>query len=76
MAQQTVDLNPGQSQQVSFEVVPTEAKVYQVVVDGLTGSFSAIAAPPVTFDPWVYDTNESCYIELEELIQATNNYYA
>lgn len=39
-----VTLNPGHSQQVSFQVVPTEAGPYQVSVNGLTGGFTAI--PP------------------------------
>ncbi len=42
----TITLNLGQSQQVSFEVVPTEAGLYQVSVNGLPGSFRATAAPP------------------------------
>ncbi len=41
----SVSLNPGQSQQVTFEVRPQEAGVYGVNVDGLTGSFTA--KPPL-----------------------------
>lgn len=40
----TVTLSPGQSRQVSFQVVPKEVGIYGVSVDGLTGSFRAI--PP------------------------------
>ncbi len=45
MAEQTVSLQPSESQQVSFEAIPHEARMYQVSVDGLTGSFRAIALP-------------------------------
>jgi len=45
MAQQTVSLAPGESKAISFEVTPTEAKTYQVSVDGLSGSFVATTAP-------------------------------
>lgn len=41
MAEKTVSLEPGQSEAVSFEVTPAEAKTFQVSVDGLTGSFVA-----------------------------------
>lgn len=40
-SQIAVSLAAGESKAVSFEVIPYEAKVYQVSVDGLTGSFSA-----------------------------------
>lgn len=42
MAEQTVELAPGESKEVSFEATPHEAKTYQVSVDGLTGTFKAI----------------------------------
>ncbi|MBA7683047.1 hypothetical protein ES703_91403 [subsurface metagenome] len=41
MAEKTVSLEPGQSEAVSFEVTPTEAKTFHVSVNGLTGSFVA-----------------------------------
>ncbi len=44
MAEQNVTLQPGESKVVSFEATPTVAKVYQVSVDGLTGSFEATEA--------------------------------
>lgn len=44
MAEQRVDLAPGESKEVSFEAIPQEAKTYQVSVDGLTGSFVATEA--------------------------------
>ncbi|GAI61248.1 unnamed protein product, partial [marine sediment metagenome] len=44
MAEQSVTLEPGESKVVSFEATPHEAKVYQVSVDGLTGSFEAVGA--------------------------------
>jgi len=40
-----VTLNPGESKVVSFQFIPQEVRIYQVSVDGLSGSFSAIAAP-------------------------------
>ena len=58
MAEKSVTLNPGEGKTVSFEVVPHEAKDYQVSVNGLTGSFKAISAPPsgeileVTWKRW------------------------
>ncbi len=45
MAEKTVSLEPGQSEAVSFEVTPAEAKTFQVSVDGLTGSFVATEVP-------------------------------
>lgn len=49
MATQNVSLNPGESKVVSFQAVPTEARTYQVSVNGLTGSFRAVAAPSLPF---------------------------
>lgn len=45
MAEQSVTLQPSESKVVSFEAVPHEARTYQVSVNGLTGSFRAIAKP-------------------------------
>lgn len=45
VAERTVTLEPGKSTTVSFEVTPTEIKTYQVLVDGLSGSFRATTAP-------------------------------
>ena len=45
MAKQTVTLNPGESQAVSFEAVPHEARTYRVAVNGLTRSFVATLPP-------------------------------
>ncbi len=45
VAEKSVTLQPEESKQVSFEVTPTEAKTYQVSVDGLTGSFIATEVP-------------------------------
>lgn len=41
MAEQTVTLAPGESKVVSFEVVPSTAKIHSVSVDGLIGTFTA-----------------------------------
>lgn len=43
----TVTLNPGESKIAAFEITPTEARTYQVFVDGLTGSFAAIPLPVI-----------------------------
>ena len=43
MAEQVVELQPGESKLVSFEAIPHEARTYHVSVDGLTGSFRAVA---------------------------------
>lgn len=45
MAEQTVELAPGESKPVSFEVTPEVAKTYSVSVDGLSGSFVATEVP-------------------------------
>lgn len=45
MAEQVVSLAPGESQVVSFEIVPDVAKTYSVSVDGLYGSFVATEVP-------------------------------
>ncbi len=42
----TVTLNPDESKVVAFEVTPIEAGVYNVSVNGLSGSFVASEAPP------------------------------
>jgi len=46
MTKQTVILDPGQSQNITFETVPDIAKEYQVQVNGLNGSFNAIQSVP------------------------------
>lgn len=38
-----------------------------------------VAMSPISlapFDPWIYDKDKSCYIEVEEVVQAANDYYA
>jgi len=45
MTEQSVTLQPGESQTVSFEMTPAVVKTYSVSVDGLTGSFKATAVP-------------------------------
>ena len=76
MAEQTVELQPGESKPVSFEAIPHEAKTYHISVDGLTGSFTAIAAPPPVFDPWSYDFNRDGVIGRAEYLQAVSDYFA
>lgn len=46
MAEKTVTLQPGESQVIAFEAIPSKAKFYQVSVNGLSGSFRAIAPVP------------------------------
>ena len=55
MAEQIVELAPGESKVISFEVTPHEAKTYQVQVDGLSGSFEAIN-PDLEFIEFNWDT--------------------
>lgn len=43
MAEQIVELVPGESKQVSFEITPNEAKAYNVSINGLSGVFTAYA---------------------------------
>lgn len=45
MAEQTVELQPGESKVITFPTVPIVAKSYSVSVDGLAGSFRAEALP-------------------------------
>lgn len=45
VAEQSVTLNPGESETVTFTVTPTEVKTYQATVDGLTGTFEATTRP-------------------------------
>lgn len=45
VTEETVVLNPGESETVSFEVTPSEAKTYSASVDGLSGSFRATETP-------------------------------
>ena len=49
MVEQSVTLQPGESKAVSFEATPQEARTYQVSVNGLTGSFIAVAPAPAKF---------------------------
>jgi hypothetical protein len=42
---QTVSLNPGETKSVPFTFTPMETGVYNVSVDGLSGSFEAILVP-------------------------------
>jgi hypothetical protein len=46
MASKEVTLTPGGSEVVTFEVTPSEARIYQVAVNGLAGSFVAIPVVP------------------------------
>ena len=45
----TVTLAPGEAKPVEFQFSPMEARVYQVSVDGLIGSFSVLEPPAAQF---------------------------
>ena len=45
----SVSLNPDESKAVTFTITPTEPGTYHVGVDGLVGSFVALAAPAYEF---------------------------
>jgi len=47
MTEQNVTLAPGERRSVSFEAIPQEARTFQVVVNGLAGSFTCtVRCPP------------------------------
>lgn len=73
METRQVTLDPGESQVVAFTYTPQQARTYYVAINGLSGSFEAIAGPPV-FDPWDYDLNVSCYIETDEMQTAIDDW--
>jgi len=45
----TVTLAPGEAKPVEFQFSPMEARVYQVSVDGLIGSFTVLEPPVAQF---------------------------
>ena len=45
----TVTLAPGEAKPVEWHVRPNEARVYQVSVDGLSGSFRVLEPPVAQF---------------------------
>ena len=49
VSSQTVELAPNQSRWVTFTATPNEARTYQVLVNGLTGTFRAIAKAVAKF---------------------------
>ncbi len=59
MAEQSVTLNPGESKVVTFEAVAHEAKVYQVTVNGLSGSFVATSPPVASLSGYVTEAGEA-----------------
>lgn len=58
MAEQVVELAPGEAKQVSFEVTPTEIKAYSVSVNGLTGSFSVFGVADIRVENLVIEPTE------------------
>ena len=71
MAEQNVTLEPGESKLVSFEAIPHEARTYQVVVDGLSGSFSAVAPPPPPLDITAF-----LDVVLSSTVRTLDDYYS
>lgn len=61
MAEQVVELQPSESQVVTFEATPSEAKTYQVIVDGLSGSFRAMAVPNISLESLTWDATPPFY---------------
>lgn len=76
MAEQTVELAPGESKTVSFGVTPTEAKSYSVSVDGLTGTFQAFEVPvaDIRVENLRIEPTE-CYVGDRVLISVTAKNY-
>lgn len=58
----TVTLNPGESKVVTFSYTPAIAKSYQVNIDGLIGSFMAIAPPPLQITKGTFSASGYTYI--------------
>lgn len=54
VSRQTVTLAINESKSVTFSGTPKEARTYQVSVNGLTGSFKAIAKPPLPPEEALY----------------------
>lgn len=51
MPTKEITLNPGEDERVSFIFTPTEARIHAVSINGLIGSFEALAvAPPLDVD--------------------------
>ena len=63
MAQQSIELAPGESREIVFEVTATTARTYNVTVNGLTGSFSATAAADL-----IGDLNDDGVINVLDLV--------
>ena len=65
MPQQTVTLQPNQSQMVSFTTIPLVAKVYQVSVNELSSSFTATTAPttPIYIEIVDLDSNHNDIVD-------------
>jgi len=75
MAEQTVTLQPGESKQVVFEAIPQQAKVYQVSIDGLTGSFVAVMPPVASLRGTVLHKDHSPAVNRLVVISVTYEEY-
>lgn len=50
MATKTITLDPGMQARVAFTFTPTEARVHQISVDGLSGSLNVLEVPAAEFE--------------------------
>lgn len=64
IAEQTVSLNPGESTIVSFSVTPIIAKIYSILVDGLSGSFEITSVIPTIYTCPICGATFATYDEL------------
>lgn len=69
-----VTLSPGESKVVPFEVIPTEAKVYSVNVDGLTGSFRAVSPEVVLTSLYGYISDAETGSAITEVKVSLNSH--
>lgn len=73
VAEQIVELAPGESKTIAFEVTPTVPKTYNVSVDGLTGTFSVVGVADIRVENLVISPAEVLIGEKVTIsCQATN----
>ncbi len=74
MAEQIVELAPGESKTIAFEVVPTEIKTHSVSVDGLTGTFNVIGVADIRVENLVISPAEVIIGEVVTISCTATNY--
>ena len=74
MAEQIVELAPGESKTIAFEVVPTEIKTHSVSVDGLTGTFNVIGVADIRVENLVISPAEIIIGEVVTISCTATNY--